>query len=380
MKKFGIKLRNMAISFACLAVTAASASCEPAEEPGPDAPAFVEFSFANQRGTSDIDAKKRTVKAVAECGTNIASLAPEFKLSPEGTTATVDGKAQESGKTAHNFTDAVVYTLTTPDGETAEWTVTVTLPDDCPTVKKYITYNKPVTAYFVEYNGGAIDANKGTNSLTDAQKWGRGNPIIEAYENKKYSAIYWGGDFIYYEKMCWVIEAFAANGTTMYSEYGNKQWYTDSESADPDHDNSIDWRTEEYIGYEYPLGKFAAWVSAYKGHPQNFLKCQYSLKEIAQNPDIFALPNQTDVTKLYVKGETVCGIVCDVYKDTFDTYEYTFWVDPATGFTLKFEQRSTSDNSIIDSYEVTKLEVGKPKWDELHLHFRDGDTLTNIHQ
>jgi hypothetical protein len=81
-----------------------------------------------------------------------------------------------------------------------------------------------------------------------------------------------------------------------------------------------------------------------------------------------------------VKGETVCGIVCDVYKDTFDTYECTFWVDPATGFTLKFEQRSTSDNSVTESYEVTKFVVGKPDWDELHLHFRDGDTLTNIHQ
>ena len=139
MKSFRTSLRNVAISFACLAATTAFASCEPADEPGADAPAFVEFSFANRRGTSDIDAKKRTVKAVADCGTNLASLAPEFKLSPEGTTATVEGKAQESGKTAQNFTDEVVYTLTTPDGETAEWTVTIKLPDDCPDCGDFLT-------------------------------------------------------------------------------------------------------------------------------------------------------------------------------------------------------------------------------------------------
>jgi hypothetical protein len=133
MKRF-LKLRNVATIVACLAATTMSSGCDREPEPNPGAPAFAEFSFANQRGASDIDAKKRTVKAVAECGANIASLAPEFKLSPDGTTATVDGKPQESGKTAHNFTDAVVYTLTTPDGETAEWTVTVTLPDDCPTL------------------------------------------------------------------------------------------------------------------------------------------------------------------------------------------------------------------------------------------------------
>ncbi|GHV52740.1 hypothetical protein FACS1894181_16090 [Bacteroidia bacterium] len=133
-KSIRMNLRSVAISFACLAVTTVFASCDDGDEPATDAPAFVEFSFANQRGTSDIEAKKRTAKAVAECGTNLASLAPAFKLSPAGTTATVDGKAQESGKTAQNFADAIVYTLATPDGETAEWTITITLPDGCPTL------------------------------------------------------------------------------------------------------------------------------------------------------------------------------------------------------------------------------------------------------
>ncbi|MDR1527784.1 MAG: hypothetical protein LBS46_08995 [Dysgonamonadaceae bacterium] len=133
MKNFRINLRKVATAFACLAAATVMSGCE--EEPNAGALAFAEFTFANQRGTSDIDAKKRTVKAIAECRTNLASIAPVFELSPEGATATVGGKVQESGKTAHNFAEPVVYTLTTPDGATAEWTVTITLPDDCPQTK-----------------------------------------------------------------------------------------------------------------------------------------------------------------------------------------------------------------------------------------------------
>ncbi|GHT28204.1 hypothetical protein AGMMS49574_02060 [Bacteroidia bacterium] len=366
-------LKNVVAIIASLAATTVFASCEPADEPATDAPAFVEFSFANQRGASDIDAKKRTVKAVAECGTNLASLAPAFKLSPEGTIATVDGKAQESGKTAQNFADAVVYKLTTPDGTTAEWMVTITLPDDCPTVKKYITYNKPVKEYFVEYNGGAIDANKGKSV------WG--TSIAEAYENKKYSSIYWG--LMLDDREQWVIETTAANGTVMYAEYGSAQWFTDSESADPDHDNAVNWRTEDYNNYEYPLGEFAAWVSNYKGHTAYVY--MYLLHDIAGHPEFYEMPNNTDVTEFYVRSEKVMDIMCDVYqdRDANGEYDLTFWVDPATGFTLKFERiytGSTGHGQDSQRYEVTKLVVGKPDWDKLHLHFREGDTFTNIHQ
>lgn len=134
MKSFRISLRNVAITAAIFAVTAAFAACEPADEPNPDAPAITAFSFAGQAGEAVIDPQKRTVKAAAVCGTNLAALTPTFELSPEGTTAKVNGNLQTSGTTANNYADAVVYTLTTPDGETAEWTVTVTLPDDCPQV------------------------------------------------------------------------------------------------------------------------------------------------------------------------------------------------------------------------------------------------------
>ena len=103
--------------------------------------------------------------------------------------------------------------------------------------------------------------------------------------------------------------------------------------------------------------------------------------EVAKYPDVYALPNNTEVTELYKKSEDVCQIMCDVYQDTDgEGHRYTFWVVPETGFTLKFEKTRISDNAVINSYEVTKLVVGTPELNELHLHLRNGDTLTNLHQ
>jgi hypothetical protein len=361
MKSFRINLRNVAV-IACLAATTAFAACEPAEEPKPGAPAFAEFTFAGQRGTSDIDAKKRTVKAVAECGTNIASLAPEFKLSPEGATAAVDGKAQESGKTANNYADAVVYTLATPDGATAEWTVTVTLPDDCPQVKKYITYNKPVTAYFIEYNGGAIAANRNSNA-------GNYGAVLEAYENKKYAKVTWDYDNVF------ACNLTLPNGDWCFPKDGYRNgtvWYLDKLN------NNENWASDAYLESEYPLDEFAFWVSKRKlGGGFLFYNTGglNDLADIARHPNEAEMPNNTDVTQFYLRSEKVCNIMCDVYQILNNGY-FTFWVDPATGFTLKLEVKDAQGNIAEPrSYEVTRLVVGKPDWDGEHLHPRSTDTV-----
>jgi outer membrane lipoprotein-sorting protein len=96
-------------------------------------------------------------------------------------------------------------------------------------------------------------------------------------------------------------------------------------------------------------------------------------------PDLYELPNNTDVTELYVKSEKVMDIMCDVYKDTETvtsegTRTWTFWVDPATGFTLKYEA-TDYDGTMMYRYEVTKLIIGKPDWDGLHLHPLTTDTV-----
>jgi len=126
------------------------ASCDPEENDpiNPDAPAFTEFSFTGIAGSAVIDPANRTVKATAQCGTNLASLTPEFKLSPEGTTAKVGSKPQTSGTTTVNCSEPVVYTLATPDGETAEWKVTVKLPDDCPPpAEEHTVYFDEISAH-----------------------------------------------------------------------------------------------------------------------------------------------------------------------------------------------------------------------------------------
>jgi hypothetical protein len=341
MTKQIFNLRKVATAFACLAVTTVMSGCE--KEPDPNVPAFAEFSFANQRGAASIDAKKRTVKATAECGTNLASLAPEFRLSPEGATATVNGEPQVSGETAQNFAEPVVYTLTTPDGTTADWTVTITLPDDCPQVKKYITYNKPVTAYYMEYTEDGED-------------------MFVAYENKERCSSF--QDFYQY----------IGSEEIEYTWTGNNTWY--KHTGDPVHEGS--WLSKEYKKYEYPLGNFAAYVSYYKG-TTTFYKYGLSLWDIVASDDIVA-PDNTDVTQFYLRSEKVMDIMCDVYKDSQTgsggTEIWTWWVDPATGFTLKYERIDRDGDT--ESYTVTKLVVGKPDWDGKHLRPKTSDTIVNV--
>jgi hypothetical protein len=275
----------------------------------------------------------------------------------------VDGKPQESGKTANNFADAVVYKLAAPDGTTAEWTVTVTLPDDCPQVKKYITYNKPVTAYFIEYDGGMINANKETDKL-----------VAEAYENKKYADIRWD----LYATNNWGIRYIDTEEIEYTAAYGSASWY--KHTGDPTQKGQ--WASEGYKYCEYPLESFAAYVSQRK-QGGGFLGFGHGhLSEIAASPDVYVMPNNTDVTSLFVKSEKVCNIQCDVFQDSEQTPKgtetITFWVDLSTGLTLKYEVKLNGAVDKDDSYEVTKLVIGSPDWNGKHLHPLASDTFMNV--
>jgi len=90
-------------------------------------PGFTSFTFDGIQGTATIDATHRTVKAVAAKKTDLAAIKPNFKLTPNGSTAKVNGVTQTAGTSVQNFTNPVTYTLETTEGETAEWTVTITL-------------------------------------------------------------------------------------------------------------------------------------------------------------------------------------------------------------------------------------------------------------
>lgn len=93
------------------------------------------------------------------------------------------------------------------------------------------------------------------------------------------------------------------------------------------------------------------------------------------------MPNNTDVTQFYIRSEKVMDIMCDVYQIVME-FSYgsatgTYWVDPNTGFTLKFEANDPNSvsHSKSMSYEVTRLIVGKPNWTMEHLHPRETDEI-----
>jgi hypothetical protein len=308
--------------------------------------------------SASIDAANRTVKITVACGTNLAALTPEFTLSPAGTTAKIGSTAQTSGVTPVNCAAPVTYTLSTAEGVTAQWTITVKVPDDCPTVKKYITYNQPVTAYYIEYNGGMKTANQNG----DAGYFGN---VVEAYALNKYAYIMWSSS-----DNDWGLNYYTPNNGSgifsYFSVYGSGYW---DKYEDPTDEGRF---STHYHGY--PLGEFAAYVSNYKGNTDRFYGYGLSLYDIATSNN-YDMPNHTDVTRLYVRSEKVGTTTCDVYQDRDETYRVnlTFWVDPATGFTMKYKCVH-SDNS-VDEYEVTRLVVGALDWDGLHLHPKAGDTI-----
>jgi hypothetical protein len=353
---------------ACLAAaTMMFAACEPAEDdptpdPGTEQDAnFVAFTFEGIDGAAVIDKDERTVSAKAKETVDLADITAEFTLST-GATATVDGTPQVSGTTANDFNDPVTYTVTSGDGETTlDWTVTII--KEMAVGKKYITYNKPVTAYYIEYNGGAVDANKNG----DAGNYG---DVIEAYEDQNYTAIEWESAI-----PGWNIWYVSPSGLDYTSTYGNTEWYRHTGNGGGLQD--ADGWAVAYKEYEYPLGEFAAYVSTRKSGG-GFLGYGHTLWDIAGDTDTYEMPDNTEVTEFYVRSEKVMDITCDVYQAHDRTYDddLTWWVDPATGLTLKYE-RKTADGD-TESYEVTKLTVGAPEWDKLHLHPIDGDTFVDV--
>lgn len=73
-----------------------------------------------------IDKNNHTVTLTVPYGTNVTALVATFTLS-DGATAKVGETAQASGTTPNNFTEPVIYTITSLDGTTQNWTVTVTI-------------------------------------------------------------------------------------------------------------------------------------------------------------------------------------------------------------------------------------------------------------
>ena len=85
------------------------------------------YSFAAQTGAATINETNQTVTVEVAYGTDVTTLIATYTLST-GATAKIGTDVQESGVTANNFTNPVVYTVIAEDAVTTQdWTVTVTV-------------------------------------------------------------------------------------------------------------------------------------------------------------------------------------------------------------------------------------------------------------
>ena len=90
---------------------------------------IVAFTFDGIDGQAAIDKSALTVTAKAVGTADLTAIVAEFALS-EGATAHVGSTAQVSGQTRNNFTNPVVYTVTSGNGRNVkEWRVTVSRDD-----------------------------------------------------------------------------------------------------------------------------------------------------------------------------------------------------------------------------------------------------------
>jgi uncharacterized protein YjdB len=113
------------------------------------------FSFPQQTAPASIDGISVVNIGVSE-ETDISKLTATFTISDKAT-ATVNGISQVSGVTINDFTHPVVYRVTAENGDTRDWTVTVSKP------------HVAVDSITVNSVGGIISVEKGKTLQLSAQ-------------------------------------------------------------------------------------------------------------------------------------------------------------------------------------------------------------------
>lgn len=87
---------------------------------------ILTYSLAEQTGAATIDQENKTVDIEVANGTTVTALVATFTLSTDAA-ADVSDTPQVSATTANDFTNPVVYTITSDQGVEVNWTVTVTV-------------------------------------------------------------------------------------------------------------------------------------------------------------------------------------------------------------------------------------------------------------
>jgi len=115
------------------------------------------YSLTAQTGPAVIDSTKHTVALSVYNGTDVTNLIATFTLSG-GTSTQVGNTAQVSGTTSNNFTNSVIYKVSSADGSEQDWTVIV-IASAAPT-SEALTVSDPSTTGFT------VALNPALNGLT----------------------------------------------------------------------------------------------------------------------------------------------------------------------------------------------------------------------
>lgn len=113
--------------------------------------------------------------------------------------------------------------------------------------------------------------------------------------------------------------------------------------------------------FYWPCSEFACWLIDADYDNDGNVIC-YSpntpmYEAYADDPQ--RLPDNVDVTSLYVRNEEVCGVDCYVLKIT-SGQNYFYWVDPNTGWTLQYAIQEYGSDELKIRGTVTFFEIGTP--------------------
>jgi hypothetical protein len=115
--------------------------------------AVTAFSLGGSTGT--VDEAGKTIAVTRPSGTNVTALVATFAMT--GATVKVGAVPQTSGTTQNNFTSPVVYTVTSSDGTSSTYTVTVTVAP--------VSANA-ITSYTISGVAGTINETAKTIAVT----------------------------------------------------------------------------------------------------------------------------------------------------------------------------------------------------------------------
>lgn len=123
------RLRHLCLMLVVTLLAFLTPACSENDEPSGDSSNadFTSYSVSGFDAKADIDPENRTVYIqLPSSVTDLSALRPEFTVS-DGATVSINYEPQTSGTMEMDFSDLVLYTVTSADGSTSRrWRVTVT--------------------------------------------------------------------------------------------------------------------------------------------------------------------------------------------------------------------------------------------------------------